>query len=348
MKKLMMLGMLVAMSAIIFSCSEDDGNDLKETYDGRILQSVLKSECLGDEYGQGVNIINLHLSAGEIHSDGNFGFEGEGTCLVLALFDELTEDMLPSGGTYTVADWNEMKLERTFDLGFCEYQQEYNEWLTSGTYVVSIDKDGQKSYTAFTDGSLTLTPVSDGYEIDVVLEDENGEVFKARYKGQIVFSVPQTGNSEMYKYEEQISENLSPVVTSVDIHNMGQDYITGLTKYKISIWAENSYMMQMMLYMPESIHGMISDGTYGVSMTPEAYYVQAGYFENENFIGSYMGQWDSSYNNLLKLWYQVSGELSVKNEGDQIKLDWNGSSAYGSSIAISYNGPYSFMDLSLE
>lgn len=347
MKKFMVLSLaLTALS--VCSCDNDDEKTPEEVYDGVELGTVLKSECLGDVYGQGVNVINLQLAAGEIHSDGAMGFEGEGTCLVLALFDEMTEDWLPSEGNYTPADWNTMELAQRFDPGFCEYQQEYGEWLTNGTYAVTIDKEGKQTYTAFTSGSLTLTIAAGKYEIDALLKDESGKEFKARYKGDIAFEVQKPEEGDRYQYEEQTQETLSPVVNSVDIHNFGKDFATGLVNYKILVWAENNLITQFILYMPESTTGMISDGKYGVSDEPAAGCVLAGYYENENFIGSYSAQWDSSYSHLQKVWYLTSGELSVKTDGNTVELGWNGSSAYGSSVNIDYKGEYNFTDLTAE
>lgn len=345
MKKCMFLGLALVMFSL-GACDKDDEKGPGEVYDGVVLESVLKSECLGDAYGQGVNVINLQLSAGEIHSDGGLGFEGEGTCLVLALFDELTGDLLPTGSIYNPADWNTMELVRTFDLGFCEYQQEYGEWLTNGTYLVSIDQEGKQTYTAFTAGSVTLTSVSREWEVDAVLEDENGKVFKARYKGEIPFDVQKPEVSDRYKYEEQTPENLSPAVNSVDIRNFGKDFATGLVYYKISFWMENNLLAQFTLYMPESTAGMIPDGKYEIAQEPAANCVLAGYLENEDFVGSYLAQWDAAYAHLMKVWYLVSGELSVKNDGNKIEMDWNGLSVYGSSVAFGYKGEYDFRDLS--
>lgn len=338
----LILGLVLSLF-IVVSCNNDDENP-QEKYDGVELTTVLKSQCFGDAYGQGVNVIDLKLSTGSIHTDGaGMEFEGEGTCLVLSLFSKITDGMLPSDGSYNAADWNNSNLVQTFDPGYCEYQQDYGEWLASGTYVVTIDENGQKSYMALLDGELIVLSTKEGYEIHVALTDESGKVFKARYIGNINFDVP--APEDKYKYEEKTVETLAPLIVSVDVHNYGQDAVTGLVNYKITIWMEKQAVAQFMLYMPSMTKGPIPDGKYSVNEQPVENMLLAGYFENEGFLGSCLVQWDESFSHVMKVWYLVEGEFDIKSSEEIIEFTFNGSSAYGSSFIINYKGEYQYRDV---
>lgn len=345
MKKDFLFTSMLAVACILSSCDKGSTSpDEPSLYDGTVLSTVLFSKCSGDLYGLGTNIIDLRLSTGDIvYDSGTESFSGAGTCIVLSLMDVLTDDCLPSEGVFTPTDWENMEVNKTFDPGFCEYNTEFACWLAAGTYMVSIDKEGNIDYVGFTGGNVTIGLNGEVYTIDCVLKEENGEETKARYEGRIDFTTPA---SEKYQYENSSPETVTATINSVDVRYWGTDE-NGLGLYKLSIWGENEKITMIELRIGSPDNTRIPDGRYSITDDVRSEGILAGYYSQGALIGAYTSQWDNLYEQVLNVWYLVDGFLTVGNNADgTITLTLDASSAYGSTVRFSYTGDFSFLDIS--
>jgi hypothetical protein len=327
----------------LMSCSDNDNDDGDNGTKTTTFTSVAKSVCSGDSYGMGVNIIDLELASGntKINSEGKF--EGEGSCLVLALYSKMTDTYLPSDGTYQKIDWDKNLTENTFEPGICEYQSDYSSWMTMGTYLATIDKAGNTTYTPFTGGTVTIKATTDGYDINVDLLDSTGVEYKGQYTGKIDFTVPQA--TDKYQYEDATASTPTMKCTSADIRlrDASSDYASPF--YQVTLWGDNNTFTQLIVYAASDAKGMIADGDYAIAAEPKTNQMLAGYYANETCYGCYLSQWDETFSHINKVWYLVDGKLNVKTSGDNTTLTLTSTSAHGSTVNISYTGTYAFKDL---
>ncbi len=322
MKKVFYFMALVAMATLTFSCDKDP--EVKPDEGGETNDTIIPEDngiefvegyvdYYGTLYSETYNF-NVVLYT-EMTTDEEGYFNSKGNAVQLDLY---TTDSTSFAGTYTIAN--------NYNAGSCE--PEYSAWY-------EIDDAGEQTWYGLKEGTITVTKDGDVYSITMDLIDSLDVTHKGYFTGVLEFYDNTSGGEgeyedDPYAYEPTEPLALNHTAESASATNYGDYYGTGANNYTLELYAD-TLSIGVELFTAANSEGLEA-GTYQFAETYEAGTMLPGSL----FWGMFPSGTYAMSNNIA-LWF-VDGSLTIAKDGENYDISANLTSAYGSTLELSYHG----------